>query len=61
MSKYTQLCQAYANALKRTRESQQKCLDFADSFFQAMSRYFETEIEQQSIIFIRENTMASER
>ena len=57
MTKYAQLCQAYAKALKRTRKSRQKCLEFAETFFKAMSRYFEIEIEQHSIIFIRNNTI----
>ncbi len=40
MNKYESLCQRYALALKRTRESRQKIIDFVEIFLGEMNEHF---------------------
>jgi len=60
MSKYLELCEAYANALSRTRETQQKCIKFADTFFKQMSDYFSYSFKLERTSFDRDNKMRIE-
>ncbi|MGF1488626.1 MAG: hypothetical protein ACFBSE_16195 [Prochloraceae cyanobacterium] len=57
MSKYLELCQAYANALSRTRENRQKCVDFSNTFLKQMSNYFSYSFEIETTSFERDNTI----
>lgn len=45
MSKFEELCQAYAAYKQADRESRQACLEFTEIFIKQMSDYFECAIE----------------
>lgn len=47
MSKFEELCQAYAASKKADRESRQACLEFSEIFIKQMSDYFECSIDRQ--------------
>jgi hypothetical protein len=49
MSKFEELCQAYANARKEYLESIQMRQDFIDAFVRKMSDYFQCAIEQTDV------------
>lgn len=57
MSKYLELCRAYANALSRTRDTRQKCINFTDTFLKQMSDYFSYSFELERTSFERDNSM----
>jgi hypothetical protein len=47
MSKFEELCKAYATSRQAYRESCQACLDFSEIFIKQMSDYFECSINSQ--------------
>ena len=48
MSKFEELCKAYAASRQAYRESCQACLDFSEIFIKQMSDYLECPIHQQN-------------
>ncbi|MEG4341839.1 hypothetical protein QUB70_00935 [Microcoleus sp. A003_D6] len=48
MSKFEELCKAYATSRQAYRESCQACLDFSEIFLNQMSDYLECAIEKQN-------------
>ncbi len=57
MNKYEILCQRYALALKRTRESRQKIIDFVEIFLDAMNEYFGCPIAETKKEFDEDNKL----
>ena len=57
MSKFEELCQAYAVSRQAYRESCQACLDFSEIFIKQMSDYFECSIDQQESKFDEEGVL----
>ena len=51
MSKFEELCQAYAIAKQNTEATEKACKRFAEGFTTAMSNYFQTSIEKQQESF----------
>ncbi|MGK7881963.1 MAG: hypothetical protein AB4060_17965 [Crocosphaera sp.] len=51
MSKFEELCQAYAIAKQNTETTEKACKMFAEGFTTAMSNYFQTPIEKQQESF----------
>ena len=47
MSRFEELCQAYALAKQKTKSSRDACRKFADSFISGMKDYFQAPIERQ--------------
>ena len=47
MSKFEELCQAYALAKQNTETTHQACRKFVEGFITAMSNYFQAPIKQQ--------------
>ena len=57
MSKFEELCQAYAVAKKTSLESRQACQDFTDVFLKRMSDYFQCPIKKEKINFDQQGLM----
>ena len=57
MSKFEELCQAYALAKQRTLESRQACQKFTAGFVSGMSDYFQATIEQTKESFDNQGLM----
>ncbi len=51
MSKFEELCKAYAISRQAYRESRQACLDFSETFIQQFSDYLEYAIEKNNLNF----------
>ncbi|MCU0540552.1 MAG: hypothetical protein MUE44_00010 [Oscillatoriaceae cyanobacterium Prado104] len=47
MSKFEELCQAYAASKKADRESRQACLEFSEIFIKQLTDYFGCSIDRQ--------------
>ena len=57
MSRFEELCQAYALAKQKTESSHQACGKFAEGFICAMSDYFQAPIERQKESFDEQGLM----
>ncbi len=57
MSRFEELCQAYALAKQKTELSRQACQKFADGFISGMSDYFQTPIVRQKESFDKQGLM----
>lgn len=57
MSKFEELCQAYANARKQYQESKDACLDFSKIFVEQMSNYFQCPINQENLTFYEDASL----
>ncbi|MGK7885035.1 MAG: hypothetical protein AB4057_10480 [Crocosphaera sp.] len=57
MSKFEELCQAYAIAKQNTEATKKACKRFADGFTTTMSNYFQTPIEKQQESFDKNGLM----
>ena len=57
MSRFEELCQAYALAKQKTELSRQACQKFADGFISGMSDYFKTPIVRQKESFDKQGLM----
>ncbi|MGK7942920.1 MAG: hypothetical protein AB4058_00440 [Microcystaceae cyanobacterium] len=57
MSRFEELCQAYAEAKERTELSRQACRQFLDDFISGMRDYFQAPIECQNESFDKDSTM----
>ncbi|MDJ0717611.1 MAG: hypothetical protein QNJ54_25880 [Prochloraceae cyanobacterium] len=57
MSRFSELCEAYALAKKRTEASRQSCRDFVKVFVERMGIYFECPIKAEKISFDQSNTL----
>jgi hypothetical protein len=57
MSRFEELCQAYASAKQRTELSRQACQKFAEGFISGMSDYFQTPIGRQRESFDKQGVM----
>ena len=57
MSRFEELCQAYALAKQKTELSRQACQKFASGFISGMSNYFQTPIVPQKESFDKQGLM----
>ena len=57
MSKFEELCQAYALAKQHSQTDKQACYRFVEGFIAAMSDYFQTPIKQQQDSFDKTGLM----
>jgi hypothetical protein len=57
MSRFEELCQAYALAKQKTESSRQACQKFAEGFISGMSDYFQAPIGRQKEHFDKQGLM----
>jgi hypothetical protein len=57
MSKFEELCQAYAKAKQEAAEKCQACQQFTDVFIQKMGEYFDCSVARDNVSFDAQGTM----
>jgi hypothetical protein len=57
MTKYKELCQAYANARQASLQSIETCQGFAEIFIDHMNEYFQCRVEMQNVSFDEQGSM----